>query len=98
VFKRVKRLLIFLKLKREIKNMPNVSDIVAALDGLLNAFEAVAKMTPTPKDDLWMATARAYREKFRPLFGAEETGGTEDLPQEIADAVDAAYASVGMGS
>lgn len=93
MFDRIRKLLFLLKLKRELKMKINLTEAIAVLDGLLSAADAFAKMTASPRDDEWVALIKSYREKFRPLFGAEENGGTEDLPQQVADAIDHAFAS-----
>lgn len=71
----------------------DITQAIAVLDGLLSASEAFTKLTTTTRDDEWVALIKSYREKFRPLFGAAEGGGTEDLPQGVADAIDHAFAS-----
>lgn len=88
MFPRLRKLLLLLKLKREVKKiMPDLTKILAAIDGAIAIAEAVVDLTPTDKDNQIVAALKAYREKFRPLFGSTE-GGSEDLPQSVADVID----------
>ena len=72
----------------------DLTKILAAIDGAIAVAEAVVSLTPTEKDDAVVAALKAYREKFRPIFGAEETGGSEDQPQVGADTIDREHAKV----
>jgi hypothetical protein len=93
VFQRIRKLLFFLKLKREASKMKiDLTKALAILDGAIAIGESVASMTTSTRDDQVVAAIKAFREKFRPLFGAGEGGGTEDLPQAVADTVEAEFA------
>jgi hypothetical protein len=86
---RFKKLLLFLKLKREVTKMKiDLTQILAAIDSVIAVAETVANLTGTTKDNEIVASIKAFREKFRPIFGADETGGSEDLPQAVADVID----------
>jgi hypothetical protein len=88
MFPRLKKLWLLLKLKREVSKMKiNLTEALALLDAILAGGKIVTGWTPTDKDDKFLAYVQGVRNQLRPLFGAEE-GGTEDLPQEIADQVE----------
>ena len=70
----------------------DLTKAIAILDAAIAIGEQVASMTESTKDDQVVAAIKAFRDKFKPLFGAEENGGTEDLPQATADAIDRAFA------
>jgi len=75
MFQRVKKILLFLRIKREVNKMDSAvrAAIISILDGALTACEGIAKLTPSAKDDSLVAMIRGWREMVRPVFGAEES-------------------------
>lgn len=53
-------------------------------DGILLTAEGAAMFTETPDDDAKVAQAKEYREKIRPLFGAEcGLSDTVEVPSDL---------------
>lgn len=87
MFTRLKKLWLLISLKREVKMKIDLTKAIAILDAAIVIAEQVASMTASEKDDAVVASIKAFREKFKPLFGADG-GGTEDLPQAVADCIE----------
>lgn len=66
----------------------SLSQVIAVIDGAIAVAEAVANLTPSEKDNEYVAALKAYRERFRPIFGADGECAAEDLPQAVADVID----------
>lgn len=70
----------------------DLTKALAILDAAIAIGEQVASMTESTKDDQVVLAIKTFRDKFRPLFGAADGGGTEDLPQATADAIEREFA------
>lgn len=66
----------------------DITQILAAIDSVIAIVETVSGITPTEKDDNIVAAIKAFRERFRPIFGADGECAAEDLPQAVADVID----------